>query len=121
MSERRYRVDDYNLYSLNHILWIASRNRNSCVRTVMSAILLLASCQATQAQLPGPNDTFARAGLSAKEVREIVAAVEASAYDNADSWTSELHVKRVTLGRAPGLIVRGTKLLCGATGNCQTW
>ena len=87
----------------------------------MSAILLFASSQVIQAQLPGPNDTFASAGLSAKEVHEIVAAVEASAYDTPDSWTSELRVKKVALGSAPGLIVRGTKLLCGATGNCQTW
>jgi len=27
----------------------------------------------------------------------------------------------VSLGSAPGLILQGSKLLCGATGNCQLW
>ena len=33
----------------------------------------------------------------------------------------KLRVRHVDLGGSPGLVVRGTKLLCGATGNCQTW
>ena len=30
-------------------------------------------------------------------------------------------MQRVELGGGPGLVVGGTKLLCGATRNCQTW
>jgi hypothetical protein len=36
-------------------------------------------------------------------------------------WESELRVQRVDLGASPGIIVQGSKLLCGGTGNCQTW
>src|SRR3989442_850263 len=29
--------------------------------------------------------------------------------------------RRLSLGTVAGLVLRGTNLLCGATGNCQTW
>lgn len=74
-----------------------------------------------QVQHVGPNDTFASARLSENEVRQIVAVAEASAYDTPESWQSELRVKRIDLAGTQGLAVRGSKLLCGATGNCQTW
>jgi len=32
-----------------------------------------------------------------------------------------LRISRVALGQADVLVVRGTDLLCGATGNCQAW
>jgi hypothetical protein len=66
-------------------------------------------------------ETFSAAKLSPKEVKEIIAGVEESAFDTPDSWEKELHVRRVDLGGGPGIVVRGTNLLCGATGNCETW
>ena len=66
-------------------------------------------------------ETFANAKLSGKEIREIIAAVEQSADDTPVSWEKELRVRRVDLGGGAGLVVRGTRLLCGATGNCEMW
>jgi hypothetical protein len=87
----------------------------------MSAVFFVAVNAATQLQSLGARDTFRAAALSSAEVKEIVKQVEDSAYDVADDWESELHVRHVDLGASPGLILQGTKLLCGATGNCQTW
>jgi hypothetical protein len=87
----------------------------------MSAVFFVAVTAATQLQSLGPRDTFRAAALRSAEVKEIVKQVEDSAYDVADDWESELHVRHVDLGASPGLILQGTKLLCGATGNCQTW
>jgi hypothetical protein len=75
----------------------------------------------SQMQNLGAKDTFAAARLSPKDIQEIVAEVEQSAYDTPDSWESELRAQRVDLGVSPGIIVQGSKLLCGGTGNCQTW
>jgi hypothetical protein len=69
----------------------------------------------------GREDTFNSVGLSAKEAQEIVEEVERSAYDTPDDWKKELRVRRVDLGNSPGLVVQGSELLCGGTGNCQTW
>src|SRR5438552_11335084 len=91
------------------------------VFAVSAAMLFYAAQAFSQVQNPGPKDTFAAAKLTVEEVQEIIAAVEQSAYDTPDSWQSELRTKRIAIGRDPGLIVRGTKLLCGATDNCQTW
>src|ERR1043165_9624335 len=66
-------------------------------------------------------DTFQAAALPPAEVKQVVEQVEDSAYDVADDWESELRVRRVDLRASPGLILQGSKLLCGATGNCQTW
>lgn len=67
------------------------------------------------------NDTFYAAHLTKKEVGELMRQVQDSAFDTADDWQSELRVRRIDLGRSPGIVIQGTKLLCGATGNCQTW
>lgn len=88
---------------------------------VLNAVLLCASPAMSQMQNLAAKNTFAAARLSAKEIQEIVAEVEQSAYDTPDSWQSELRVLRVDLGASPGIIVQGSKLLCGGTGNCQTW
>jgi hypothetical protein len=88
---------------------------------ILNTVLLCASPAMSQMQNLGSKDTFAAARLSAKEIQEIVAEVEQSAYDTPDSWQSELRVQRVDLGASPGIIVQGSKLLCGGTGNCQTW
>ena len=83
-----------------------------------NTILFFASPALPQAQGLGPKDTFAAARLSAKEIHEIVEGVEPSAYDTPDSWNKELRVRRVDLGGSPGIVVQGSKLLCGGTGNC---
>ena len=67
------------------------------------------------------NETFVAAKLSAAEQKQIVDQVENTSFDVPDSWETELRVRRVSLGESDGLIVRGTQLLCGGTGNCQTW
>src|SRR5512141_2110585 len=67
----------------------------------------------------GPKDRFAAARLSPRETQQIISAVEQAAYDTPDSWSSELRAKRVDLGDSPGLVLQGSNLLCGATGNCQ--
>jgi len=66
----------------------------------------------------GPKDTFNSVGLSAKEVP--VEEMEQSAYDTPDDWKKELRVRRTDLGNNPGMMVQGSKLLCGGTGNCGT-
>jgi hypothetical protein len=91
------------------------------IYTVFLATWLSTTLEPSRAQNPGPQDTFTNAKLSPEEIKEIVAAIELTAYDTPDSWTDELRVKRVELGSLPGLVVRGSKLLCGGTGNCQTW
>ena len=65
------------------------------------------------------SDTIGAAKLSAKEKSEIFAAVEAMSFDWPDSWMSEFRVRRIPLGPEGGLILQGTKFLCGATGNCE--
>ncbi|MCU1299207.1 MAG: hypothetical protein JWO91_3485 [Acidobacteriaceae bacterium] len=92
----------------------------------ISAVLLIIVLFFTKLALPqmqslGPKDVFNSVGLSAIEVREIVEQAEQSAYDTPDDWKKELRVRRANLGNSSGLVVQGSKLLCGGTGNCQTW
>src|SRR5262249_28106096 len=89
----------------------------SCTVLGLSVTLLCAS--EALAQRLSQQDTIAATHLSAAEVQQIIAALERSAYDIPDSWTSELRAKRVDLGQNPGLVLQGTSFLCGATGNCQ--
>ena len=88
---------------------------------MLNTVLLCANPAMGQLRSLGPKDTFAAARLSAEEIREIVAEVEQSAYDAPDSWEAELRVQRVNLGATTGVVVQGSSLLCGGTGNCQTW
>lgn len=67
------------------------------------------------------DETFVTAKLTAAEQKQIVDQVENTSFDAPDSWETELRVRRVSLGESDGLIVRGTQLLCGGTGNCETW
>ncbi len=67
------------------------------------------------------NETFVAAKLTAAEQKQIVDQVENTSFDAPDSWETELRVRRVSLGESDGLIVRGARLLCGGTGNCETW
>jgi hypothetical protein len=73
--------------------------------------------------LPAPAnaDTLAAAGLTGPEERDLLAELQTTSFDVPDSWPAEVRVRRVSLGAIDGLLVRGTNLLCGATGNCQTW
>jgi hypothetical protein len=88
---------------------------------LFTAVLFVAKPALPQMQSLGAKDTFNSVGLSAKEAQEIVEEVERSAYDTPDDWKKELRVRRVDLGNSPGLVVQGSELLCGGTGNCQTW
>lgn len=88
---------------------------------VMVGVLFLTTALAAQMQSLGRNDTFAAAKLSSAEIQQILNGVEQSAYDTPDSWQSELRLRRVDLGSSPGIVVQGSSLLCGSTGNCQTW
>jgi len=66
-------------------------------------------------------ETFLAANLTEVEQKQIIDQVEKSSFDAPDSWESELRVRRVSLGQSDGLVIRGTQLLCGGTGNCETW
>ena len=88
---------------------------------VLCIVLFLPLLARSQMESLGRNDTFRAAQLTKKEVEELVRQVQDSAFDTADDWQCELRVRRVDLGSSSGLIIQGTKLLCGGTGNCQTW
>ena len=64
-------------------------------------------------------ETVAKLNLSASELKQVISGVEAAAFDSPDSWDQELLARRISLGAAPGLVLQGTNLLCGGTGNCQ--
>jgi len=56
-----------------------------------------------------------------REATDEIDRFNAKVHDTPESWTAELRARKVSLGSAPCLAVQGSKLLCGATGNCQTW
>lgn len=87
---------------------------------VLYGVLFFAQ-PAAPAHSLGPSDTFDTAHLTQDDVRQIIAAIEPSAYDTPDSWTAELRAKRVDLGNGAGLVLQGSTLLCGGTGNCQVF
>jgi hypothetical protein len=66
-------------------------------------------------------ETFQAAKISSNEANGILKQIEETSFDYPDPWRSELRVRRLSLGDTDGLVVRGTRLLCGGTGNCQTW
>lgn len=65
------------------------------------------------------DETIAKLNLPESELTQVISGVEAAAFDSPDSWEKELRARRISLGAAPGLVLQGTALLCGATGNCQ--
>jgi hypothetical protein len=85
------------------------------------SLLVFSTSAIAQMKSLGSKDSLAAGNLSAKELSEIIASVEKSAYDTPESWSTELRLRRVDLGNGPGIVVQGTSLLCGATGNCQIW
>jgi hypothetical protein len=96
---------------------------------LLPAVLACAPCGAALAQdfavtaiaLPADTDSVAAAKLPAAELKQILDQVEQSSFDTPDAWESELRLRRVPLGGGDGLVVRGTAMLCGGTGNCETW
>jgi hypothetical protein len=91
------------------------------IGALILSTFLISGIADAQMQSLGPQDTLAESHLSQDEIRQVIAEVEQSAFDTPDSWEKELLAKKVDLGGKPGLAVRGSDLLCGATGNCQTW
>lgn len=89
-------------------------NKNLSLLLVLSMITSFGN-----AKTLGTGDTFAAAKLTQKEVSQIIPLLEQLAYDIPDSWNTELRAKRIDLGSSPGLVLEGTNLLCGGTGNCQ--
>jgi len=83
--------------------------------------LALAQGAPQPAGSPGAGDTPQSIGLLPAEIQQIVTAIEPNAFDTPASWTDELRAARVDLGSGPGLILRGSRLLCGGTGNCQVF
>jgi hypothetical protein len=75
----------------------------------------------TAIPLPADTDDIAAAKLPPAEVKQILDQVEETSFDTPDSWQAELRLRRVPIAGGDGLVVRGTALLCGGTGNCQTW
>jgi len=71
--------------------------------------------------LPSTADTFVASGLRAAARKEIFQDIAITAYDTPESWDAELRVRHETVGPWHVAVVRGTSLLCEATGNCQTW
>ena len=67
------------------------------------------------------SETLQAAKLSSSEVKQICEQLETTSFDLPDSWERELRGRRVSLGNEDGLVIQGTELLCGGTGNCQTW
>lgn len=67
------------------------------------------------------DETFLAAKLTPTEQKQIIDQVESTSFDVPDSWGKELRVRRISMGGSDGLLVRGTQLLCGGTGNCETW
>jgi hypothetical protein len=66
-------------------------------------------------------DTFRVAGLTASEQMQIFKEIEKISFDVPDSWEKELLVRRLSLGNTEGLVLQGRSLLCGGTGNCETF
>jgi hypothetical protein len=65
------------------------------------------------------DETIAKLNLPQSELTQVTSGVEAAAFDSPDSWEKELRARKISLGAVPGLVLQGTDLLCGATGNCQ--
>jgi len=66
-------------------------------------------------------ETLSVLRLSSAEQKQILNQIEMTSFDTPDAWWQELRVRRISLGTTEAIVVRGTNLLCGATGNCETW
>ena len=86
---------------------------------LVTSFVFVAALAFSQMQSLDAKETFAAAHFSSQEAAEVIRAVSDSAFDIPDSWETELRARRVDLGTEPGLVLQGTNLLCGGTGNCQ--
>jgi hypothetical protein len=87
-------------------------------------LALLASAKDVDAlplPLPRNADTIAAAHLSPGETEQILGEIEKTCFDVPEDWAKELRLRRVPFAGGEALVLRGTNLLCGGTGNCQTW
>jgi hypothetical protein len=89
------------------------------MRIIAVSVPVLAFALVSQAQSLPLRNRISGIGLSTEERRQVLRGVERSAFDTPDSWDEELSATRVDLGASPGIVLQGTKLLCGGTGNCQ--
>jgi hypothetical protein len=101
-------------------------NRSLRLLAASSMFLLLGQAMVRAIEFPAMDhlkgtETLQQAELSVSEVKQVLGQVEQTAYDTPESWQKELRIRRVSLGSVDGLVLQGTSLLCGATGNCQTW
>lgn len=87
----------------------------------LAAALASAQSELPEARFLRVGYTFREAGIPPAQIRQITAQIEKTSFDAPDSWEQELRIRRVALGPADILVVRGASLLCGATGNCQAW
>jgi hypothetical protein len=102
----------------------AMRRAAALLLAAALGVAMLSSASAGEpAGVPALRDdeSLSAARLSAAEIDEIIGEVEATSFDTAEDWPGELRARRLRLGDSDGLVVRGTRLLCGGTGNCQTW
>jgi len=86
---------------------------------LVTSFVFVAALALSQVQSLDAKETFAAAHFSSQEAAEVIRAVSNSAFDIPDSWETELRARRVDLGTEAGLVLQGTNLLCGGTGNCQ--
>jgi hypothetical protein len=93
------------------------------VRALVCSLLVLTASQAAPKTMDHlrPTETVAAAKLTPAEKREVYSQLDATSFDTPDSWDKEALVRRLRLGDSDGLVIQGSKLLCGATGNCATW
>jgi len=75
----------------------------------------------TPIPLPSDKDDIAASALSPVEAKQIRDQAEQTSFDTPDSWAAELRLRRLPIAGGEGIVVRGTALLCGGTGNCETW
>ena len=88
---------------------------------VLGGAALAQELDFTAIPLPTDKDDIAAAGLPPAEAKQLLDQVEQTSFDTPDSWQAELRLRRLPIGGGGGLVVRGTALLCGGTGNCETW
>ncbi len=91
------------------------------VAVVVALAIATASLASAQIEHLRNDETIAKIKLPAAELKQIISAVEAIAFDSPNSWEKELRARRISLGSAPGLVLQGSDLLCGGTGNCQVF
>ena len=71
--------------------------------------------------IPRAKNTLAPAGIRGRDLASLVAQISSTAFDTPASWSSELRARNIRAGGERFLVIRGTDLLCGGTGACQTW